>query len=91
MKLKKRNPSLKVLLAVGGWNFGTKLMTKMLSTRARRAHFIKTSTVFLRQRHFDGLVLHFQYPGSRGSPARDKHRFTLLVRVGVVDSVIVSD
>ena len=30
MALKEKSPGLKVMLAVGGWNFGTKIMVNML-------------------------------------------------------------
>ena len=45
--LKQKNPKLKTLLAVGGWNFGTAKMTKMLSTVENIEEFIDTSLVNL--------------------------------------------
>ncbi|KAM9005008.1 chitotriosidase-1 isoform X1 [Sarcophilus harrisii] len=77
--LKSRNPNLKILLAIGGWNFGTKKFTDMVTRPETLQIFVQSVISFLRQYNFDGFDLDWEYPGSRDSPAIDKERFTSLV------------
>jgi len=55
--LKKVNPSLKVMLAVGGWNVGSGLFSDMVTDQALRQKFVETSVDYLTLHNFDGLDL----------------------------------
>lgn len=74
--LKKANPKLKTLLAIGGWSFGTQKFKDMSSTRYARQTFIYSAIPFLRQRQFDGLDVDWEYP--KGGD--DKKNFVLLLK-----------
>ncbi|CAH0564615.1 unnamed protein product [Brassicogethes aeneus] len=75
-KLKKGNPKLKTLLAIGGWSFGTQKFKDMSATRYSRQTFIYSAIPFLRQRGFDGLDLDWEYP--KGSA--DKKNYVHLLK-----------
>jgi chitinase len=80
--LKLRQPGLKVLISIGGYNFGMWQITITISTPANRAAFINSAIEFCRTWGFDGVDLDFQFPGAadRGSPPQDKYRFTDLLQ-----------
>ena len=63
--LKKMNPSLKVLIAVGGWAEGGKKYSAMASTMQTRSRFVESVVDFLREHEFDGLDVDWEYPGAR--------------------------
>ncbi len=54
MDLKKSN-NVKVLLAVGGWNFGSGLFSDMVANEDLRKGFVQQATQFIRDHKFDGL------------------------------------
>jgi chitinase len=55
--LKQKNPYLKVMLAVGGWNHGSEPFTQMVATEQSRAEFVRNSYDLLKRYGFDGLDL----------------------------------
>ena len=61
--LKKVNPQLKALLAIGGWNEGCTKYSQMVSTPQRRAIFIESALKMVLDHEFDGLDLDWEYPG----------------------------
>ncbi|CAF1164250.1 unnamed protein product [Rotaria sordida] len=78
--LKEKNPDLKVLLAVGGWNHGSAPFTQMVATEQSQQQFVENSYNLLKKYGFDGLDLDWEYPADRGSPPEDRGRFTQLVK-----------
>ncbi|KYM85390.1 Chitotriosidase-1 [Atta colombica] len=79
--LKTYNKNLKTMLAIGGWNEGSSRFSPMVADSARRREFVKNAIKFLRQNHFDGLDLDWEYPAFRdGGKPRDKDNYADLVQ-----------
>uniref|UniRef100_A0A6G1S735 chitinase n=1 Tax=Aceria tosichella TaxID=561515 RepID=A0A6G1S735_9ACAR len=78
--LKRINPDLKTLVAIGGWNEGSIKYSKMASDPEARARFVDSVVNFLAKYNFDGLDLDWEYPGSRGGASYDKQNFVKLLR-----------
>jgi len=83
--LKKKHPSLKILLSLGGWG-GCKTCSDVFSTAEGRDKFARSVLEMTRCFHTDGIDLDWEFPtlgGYPGHPFReeDKANFTALLRV----------
>lgn len=83
--LKKINPTLKTMWAVGGWVFNDPptqdIFLKMASTPANRAVFIKSVLTQLQSYGFDGIDIDWEYPGTeRGGAENDGQNFLSLLK-----------
>ncbi|XP_026329984.1 probable chitinase 10 isoform X2 [Hyposmocoma kahamanoa] len=74
--LKRRHPGLKVLISVGG-DGTARLFSEMAQEPNRRSSFIESAVNFLREHDFDGLDLHWVYPGEKDD--REKALLTRLL------------
>jgi chitinase len=81
-ELKRDNPSLKILVSVGGWTWSRGFSDAAL-TRQSRSRFIESAVRFVERYKLDGLDLDWEYPGQIGNGnvfrSEDKHNFTLLL------------
>ena len=81
--LRKDNPSLKVLVSVGGWLWSTNFSDVSVSAKSRKI-FADSVIDFLSRNQLDGLDVDWEYPGMPGAGhpfrSQDKHNFTLLLK-----------
>ncbi|KAM0553403.1 hypothetical protein ACHAPJ_007417 [Fusarium lateritium] len=85
--VKARNPSIKIVIALGGWAFSDPgpwkaVFPKMVSTQANRATFIKNLLGFLSQYGYDGVDFDWEYPGAddRGGGDDDGKNYVALLK-----------
>uniref|UniRef100_A0A0P5TL21 chitinase n=1 Tax=Daphnia magna TaxID=35525 RepID=A0A0P5TL21_9CRUS len=78
--LKKKNPDLKALIAVGGWNEGSERYSQMAADPAKRTTFVNSVVNFLITYGFDGLDFDWEYPSNRGGSITDKINFVHILR-----------
>lgn len=80
--LRQENPSLQVLISVGGW-LGSGGFSDMAAGRESRVRFIDSVIGFLSQYRLDGLDIDWEYPAQAGAGNRfrpeDKRNYTLLL------------
>ncbi|KAK0097936.1 hypothetical protein PV326_012615 [Microctonus aethiopoides] len=79
--LKTYNKKLKTMLAIGGWNEGSTRFSPLVADPERREELVKNTIKFLRQNHFDGLDLDWEYPAFRdGGKPRDRDNYADFVQ-----------
>ncbi|GAB6020734.1 hypothetical protein CHUAL_003398 [Chamberlinius hualienensis] len=71
VEVKKLTPSLKIMLAVGGWNFGSKPFREMTETVFKMTTFVYDAVEYLRKLQLDGLEINWEYP--RGEDEKNKY------------------
>jgi chitinase len=81
--LKQENPSLTVLVSVGGWLWSG-AFSDMALTRKSRNVFVASVVDFVRAHQLDGLDIDWEYPGMPGAESHfrpeDKQNYTLLLK-----------
>ena len=80
--LREVNPSLKIVLSIGGWGAGN--FSEAAASEQARAKFADTAVELVRRHDLDGLDIDWEYPAHPGpgishSPD-DKHNFTLMLQ-----------
>jgi chitinase len=80
--LRRDNPSLKILVSVGGWTWSGGFSDAALTPHSREK-FIASAVRFIERYKLDGVDLDWEYPGQIGNGntfrPEDKHNFTLLL------------
>jgi chitinase len=78
--LKKINPKLKTLAAVGGWNEGSGNFSVVAKSPAKRRRFAREAAQFVLKHGFDGLDMDWEYPAQRdGNSKQDRLNFIHLL------------
>jgi chitinase len=81
--LKQQNPSLQVLVSVGGWLWSGSF-SDMALTKESRSRFIDSVVEFVDRYKLDGLDIDWEYPGMTGAGNRfrpeDQRNYTLLLK-----------
>jgi chitinase len=83
VSLKQQNPTLEVLVSVGGWLWSGNF-SDMALTKESRSRFIDSVAEFIERYKLDGLDIDWEYPGMAGATnhfrPEDRRNFTLLLK-----------
>lgn len=91
LSLRKDNPDLQVIAAIGGW--GQDGFSDAAATPASRYNFARQVNSLIKQYDLDGIDIDWEYPGTSGAGIKssplDRENFTLLLTA--IRDVIGSD
>jgi chitinase len=81
--LKQQNPSLQILVSVGGWTWSGNFSDTVLTKQSRK-RFIDSVVEFVDRYKLDGLDVDWEYPGMTGDGNKfrpeDKRNYTLVLQ-----------
>jgi chitinase len=80
--LKLKNPSLQILISIGGWSWSENFSNAVLTDSLRKV-FAKSAVDIIRKHKLDGVDIDWEYPGMQGEQGNvyrpeDKENFTLM-------------
>lgn len=79
MSLKEKNPDLKIILSMGGWNEGSYKYSTVAKSAQLRGVMVQSVLDFIDKWGFDGFDLDWEYPCQRGGADEDKANFVTLL------------
>lgn len=77
-ELKKKNPSLKVMVSIGGYNEEGRKFSNVAGDPELRQKFIKSIMEFIKKYELNGIDICWQFPGQRGGRKEDKENSVIL-------------
>jgi chitinase len=79
-KLKKINPQLKTLAAIGGGNEKSSKYSRIVQDPVKRKRFARQAKKFVLQYGFNGIDMDWEYPAQNGGSASDKQNFVRFLK-----------
>jgi len=81
--LKLKNPSIKILISIGGWTWSKNFSDAVLTDTSRKA-FAESAVAIMAKYDLDGVDIDWEYPGMRGDSnvfrPEDKVNYTLMFK-----------
>ncbi|XP_033215211.1 probable chitinase 2 isoform X2 [Belonocnema kinseyi] len=78
--LRIKNPKLKTMVSMGGWNEGSVNYTKVVNNPILLEKMVVNVVEFVKKYGFSGFDLDWEYPNQRNGTDSDKKNFVLLLK-----------